>query len=137
MVFTPAERRLLALLALLLATGQLMGLLRAMNRWPERRIPPAALEAAAPPVGLRAPGASPFVNGFLDLNRADSLDLIALPGIGPQLASRILAERRARGGFRSLGDLRDVKGIGKHKIGQLEGLVVAEGDSAAAACNLH
>ena len=108
MVFTPAERRLLALLALLLATGQLIGLLRH---------PPAPIEEeSAPPTPIRVRAASPFVDGLLDLNRADSLDLIALPGIGPTLAGRILAARRAGGGFRAPEDLLRVRGIGPQTL---------------------
>src|SRR5262245_942657 len=48
----------------------------------------------------------------IDLNAADRADLQQLPGIGAALAERILAERERVGEFRSLDDLRKVKGIG-------------------------
>jgi competence protein ComEA len=35
-----------------------------------------------------------------------------LPGIGPELAQRIVADRQARGPFRRVEDLRRVRGIG-------------------------
>lgn len=58
----------------------------------------------------------PLASGYLDLNCADSLDLLALPGIGPALCGRILAERRARGRFSDLGELRAVRGIGPKRL---------------------
>jgi DNA uptake protein ComE-like DNA-binding protein len=48
----------------------------------------------------------------VDLDRADSATLDLLPGIGPALASRIVADRDANGAFGSLEALQRVKGIG-------------------------
>lgn len=48
----------------------------------------------------------------LDLNRASAEDLALLPGIGPETARAIVAERERRGGFGSVDALLDVKGIG-------------------------
>jgi len=50
----------------------------------------------------------------LDLNKASSHELQALPGIGPVLADRIVADRAANGPFKHIGDITRVKGI-KHK----------------------
>ena len=47
----------------------------------------------------------------LPINRASVEDLGRLPGIGPKLAERIIAYREARGGFASLEQLMEVKGI--------------------------
>ncbi|MFH1143337.1 MAG: helix-hairpin-helix domain-containing protein [Candidatus Eisenbacteria bacterium] len=69
------------------------------------------------------PAESLFVDGFLDLNRADSAALVALPGIGPALAGRILALRKERGGFRSLEDLDAVRGVGPERLKRLSALV--------------
>ena len=44
----------------------------------------------------------------IDLNMADSSDLIKLKGIGPVLARRILNFREALGGFYKVGQLQDV-----------------------------
>ena len=52
----------------------------------------------------------------LDLNRATAADLEALPGIGPELARRIIAYRTAHGPFKTIGDLEKVSGIGTQKI---------------------
>ena len=47
----------------------------------------------------------------LDLNRATRAELRLLPGIGDSLAQRIV-EHRQQGPFRSVDDLRSVRGIG-------------------------
>jgi competence protein ComEA len=60
----------------------------------------------------------------LDLNAATLEQLEALPGIGPALAASILAERDRRGGFTSVEDLLDVRGIGDARFAQLRDLVV-------------
>jgi competence ComEA-like helix-hairpin-helix protein len=57
--------------------------------------------------------------GRLDLNRADSTELDLVDGIGPALASRILAERARRGGFRRAEDLLAVRGIGPRTLAKL------------------
>gem|GEM_PF-497458 len=48
----------------------------------------------------------------IEVNRVDLEGLTVLPGIGPRLAGRIVAERERRGGFKSLEELRRVDGIG-------------------------
>jgi len=48
---------------------------------------------------------------ILDINSADSLQWIALPGIGPAFAKRILAYREKLGGFYSVNQLKEVYGI--------------------------
>lgn len=47
----------------------------------------------------------------LPLNRATVEDLSRLPGIGPRMAERIIFLRDVRGGFTSLEQLKEVKGI--------------------------
>lgn len=57
------------------------------------------------------------------LNEADAEELQRLPGIGPALAERIVADRSTRGPFRKLSDLRRVSGIGPATVRRLEGKV--------------
>ncbi len=71
---------------------------------------------------------NPFHRGYLDLNAADSLDLLELPGVGPALAGRILALRRERSGFQSIAELRDVRGVGEKRFARLAELVCVKGD---------
>jgi len=49
----------------------------------------------------------------LDLNRASVEDLCLVPGIGESLAHEIVDDRRRKGGFRSLEELKNVTGIGE------------------------
>jgi competence ComEA-like helix-hairpin-helix protein len=61
--------------------------------------------------------AGPTTGGKLNINSATAEELQRLPGVGPVLASRIVAARP----FKSPDDLRQVKGIGDRKYAQLRG----------------
>jgi comEA protein len=52
----------------------------------------------------------------VDLNTAGERALLTLPGVGPSTARAIIAHRAAAGGFRSVDDLLQVKGIGPKKL---------------------
>jgi len=60
---------------------------------------------------------------LLDLNQASAQELEALPGIGAVLAQRVIAFRTSAGGFRTIADLREVKGIGSKKFDRIKSLV--------------
>ena len=62
----------------------------------------------------------PRVNGPIILNRASAKELEALSGIGPVLASRIIAYRTAHGPFVALEELLKVSGIGAAKFAQFK-----------------
>jgi competence protein ComEA len=51
----------------------------------------------------------------LDLNRVSIEDLCLIPGIGESLAREIVTYRQRRKGFRSVEELKNVKGVGKEK----------------------
>lgn len=55
----------------------------------------------------------------IDPNTASEEELDRLPGVGPALARRIIAEREAGGPFRSLDDLTRVSGIGPRSLDRL------------------
>jgi comEA protein len=59
----------------------------------------------------------------VDLNDATATELIALPGIGPAMAGRILAYRKEHGRFASVDDLDRVRGIGPATLRRLRPLV--------------
>ncbi|MBQ0903800.1 ComEA family DNA-binding protein [Micromonospora sp. U21] len=80
--------------------------------------PPPPAGAAGPPAGGVPPATGP-----LNLNTATLAQLDTLPGVGPVLAQRILAHRDQHGGFKSVGDLRQVDGIGDARYEQLKDLV--------------
>lgn len=51
----------------------------------------------------------------LDLNRVSAEDLCLIPGVGESLAKEIMTYREKRKGFRSVEELKNVKGIGENK----------------------
>lgn len=55
----------------------------------------------------------------LNLNRADSLDLLQVEGVGAYTAGQILKKREAWGGFHSLEQLRDIYPIDSTRLEQL------------------
>ncbi|MET8749245.1 ComEA family DNA-binding protein [Streptomyces sp. NPDC004667] len=61
--------------------------------------------------------------GPLSLASATVEQLDGLPGVGPVLARHIVDFRTARGGFRTVEDLRQVDGIGEHRFADLRELV--------------
>ena len=56
----------------------------------------------------------------LDLNRISMEDLCLIPGIGESLAQEMIAYRERRRGFRSVEELKNVKGIGEKKYQSLK-----------------
>ena len=62
----------------------------------------------------------------LNLNRATAEELAGLPGIGAELAGRIVACREERGGFGSVEEIMEVSGIGEGKFAALEGRITVE-----------
>jgi competence ComEA-like helix-hairpin-helix protein len=49
---------------------------------------------------------------LVNVNTAPAAELAELPGVGQVLAERIIEHRETQGPFRSLNDLKQVKGIG-------------------------
>jgi competence protein ComEA len=52
-----------------------------------------------------------FKSKSIRINQADSLDWLALPGIGPKLSGRILSYRNVLGGFVKVEQLKEVYGL--------------------------
>jgi competence ComEA-like helix-hairpin-helix protein len=71
----------------------------------------------------------------VDLNSATTDELIALPGIGPVLAGRVIAYREARGPFPDAAHLTAVSGIGESLLARIANsvFVLPEGSGAPAA----
>ena len=56
----------------------------------------------------------------LNLNTATKDELVGLPGIGPAKAQAIVDYRNQHGPFRSIDELRKVKGIGEKLFNQIK-----------------
>ncbi|WP_406182756.1 helix-hairpin-helix domain-containing protein [Streptomyces sp. NBC_01006] len=83
---------------------------------------------AQPALGGPGSGAGPGTGagggaGPLSLGTATVEQLDGLPGVGPVLAQHIVEFRTARGGFRSVEELRQVDGIGERRFADLRKLV--------------
>ena len=63
----------------------------------------------------------------INLNSATKDELVALPGIGPAKAKAILDHRKAHGPFKSIEELKDVKGIGAKRFEKLKGELTVAG----------
>jgi len=64
--------------------------------------------------------ATPLADAALNLNTATKDELVALSGIGPAKAQAILDYRVQHGGFKSVDELKDVKGIGARRFEKLK-----------------
>jgi competence protein ComEA len=128
-MWTPAERRGALIVVSILALGAArdLWLLHAASRAPEAKTRPAPIIAVAPPVIPATAPASARADtntARVDLNHATVEELDRLPGIGPVLAARIVAQRTERGGFRRPEDLLGVRGIGPRLYDKLRDRIV-------------
>jgi competence protein ComEA len=79
--------------------------------------------AEGDPGGGTGGDSSGAAGGKVNLNTATQAQLEELPGIGPTYAQSIIAERQRRGGFKSVNELRSVRGIGDKRFAELAPLV--------------
>lgn len=109
-LFTPQERQALAFLLVVLAVG--LGLIG----W--RTVSPQAARSAA---GSSAARAHTYLQ--VRINSANAQELESLPGVGPKMAERIVAERAQHGYFLTLEDLKRVKGVNQKFLERVQGMV--------------
>ncbi|MCH7493403.1 helix-hairpin-helix domain-containing protein [bacterium] len=85
--------------------------------------PDSAAAPAATPTAIARPTADspapPAVPGLVNINSASNEELQTIPGIGPVLAGRILEYRQSFGGFTSVDELTNVKGIGEKTLAKM------------------
>jgi len=59
----------------------------------------------------------------IDINTADAAELDKLPGIGPVRAADIIAYRESHGVFKSIEEIKNIKGIGDKSFENLKDLI--------------
>ncbi len=109
--FTRQEKAIICFLSFVLILGIGVNFYKRNRRQPQFGLNSLKLDASNP-----APKTSPLI----DINQSDTDQLSQLPGIGPELARRIVEYRATHGRFNQPQDLLGVKGIGKKKIAELE-----------------
>ncbi len=75
-------------------------------------------------LGLFLPG---LALATVNLNTASKEELVALPGVGPAKAQAILDHRKAHGPFKSVEELKDVKGIGAKRFEKIKADLAVSG----------
>jgi competence protein ComEA len=83
--------------------------------------------------GLVARPSAAAPPALTDLNAAGRAELEQVPGVGPSLAREIADDRQRRGAFRSVEELRRVKGVGPATLDKLRGFFRAEAPADAPA----
>ncbi len=61
-----------------------------------------------------------FAFATININTASSAQLQTLNGVGPAKAQEIMKYRKSHGGFKSVDELVNVKGIGPKTVAQLK-----------------
>lgn len=95
-----------------------VNLARAVHDGEQILVPAQGAATAGASVGT--PGEAPAVS----LSTASAQELESLPGIGPVLAGRIVADREANGPFATVSSLARVSGVGDVLVAGLDGLAV-------------
>lgn len=100
--------------------------------FPVERRPPAALVSDTLPDDSTGAAASEkeaevWEKPLVNINKADIEVLKSLPGIGPTYARRIIAYRKEKGRFKTLDDLKKIKGIAQKRLEKLKPFIKLKG----------
>lgn len=99
----------------------LLGGTTVWGQQPAGTAPPATAAPAAKPATATAPAGTK-----VNINTADEASLEALKGIGETKAKAIIEYRQKNGPFKTVDDLKNVKGIGDKLAAQLKDQVTVE-----------
>ena len=122
--FTKNEQKILLFLAFLFLVGTAIKAYKAYVAPPEQphfeyaesdSVFAARSTTPAPPASL--------TQRRVNINTAAAAELDALPGVGPAMARQIVEYRTAHGPFKTLDDLRNIKGLGPKKVEKLQPMV--------------
>ena len=127
-LFTRSEIRALLFLAALLLIGGAAGIYQKSRAvvYPDVIITHVQSEASPVVRQTRSPGsvtAEMLIKYKININTASADSLELLPGIGPQLAERIVDFRIRNGQFIKADDLINVRGIGSAKLEAIRDMI--------------
>jgi competence protein ComEA len=105
------------------ADAQIMNLAALLEDGERVRVPSQRPTAAPPPQGSTAPAAE---SGLINLNWATQAELESLPGIGPEMAKRILDYRDQNGPFDNIEAIQQVSGIGPATYARIQDLITVD-----------
>lgn len=88
------------------------------NGFAEEKAGLSSLTDAAKSISAAAEGGS--LGDLIDINKANTETIAAIPGIGPQLAEAITTYREANGAFTQAKDLANIEGIDMSLIEQIK-----------------
>ncbi len=74
---------------------------------------------------------TPPLQGVVNVNTASVQELQLLPGIGESRAQALVELRKRRGGFKSLDELKEVKGIGDASLERMRPYLRLQGKTTA------
>lgn len=134
---TPAERKALLFFGVVIALGSAV---RAFKLYPDHPGSVGAAARAALETQLAAADSArharlrkgkapkqktgrPVPPAKVDLDVAGEAEIVALRGIGPSLAKRIVADRDSFGPFGSIEGLKRVRGVGNGLVAKLDSTV--------------
>jgi competence protein ComEA len=70
------------------------------------------------------------LSGVVNVNTATAEQLMLLPGIGEAKARAILGRRKEQGGFKTVDELLEVKGIGAAALDRIRPFVAIQGKTS-------
>lgn len=82
-------------------------------------------------LAVSASAAETALTGVVNVNTASAEELQLLPGIGETRARALVALRKRRGGFRSIDELKEVKGIGEAGLERMRPFLRLQGRTTA------
>ncbi len=126
-IFTTSEKRIILSLTALLMVGGITKILKEKGFYDSAetlKLLAVSEEINSIYSGNQTSADAPdSLAGRINLNTADEIDLVRLPGVGPKLAKRIIEKREELDGFKSVEDLLKVTGIGEKKFENIKSIV--------------
>ena len=76
--------------------------------------------------GVSTKNTKPAVSGVVNINTGSETELDSLPGIGATYAKRIIEYRNINGGFKTIDEIKNVKGIGDKTFEKFKDKITVE-----------